>query len=63
MSLRTYFDAALKKSGSREAAEQRRMALGVTVKRGEEASRHLDQARNSLEKLRVHQERRRKECA
>jgi hypothetical protein len=59
MSLRTYFDSALKKGDSRESAEQRRAALGMTTKKGDEAARHLDQAKSSLGKLRAHQAKRR----
>jgi hypothetical protein len=60
MNLRAYFDIALAKGGTEESAEQRRAALGVTVKTGEEAALHLKQAQDSLKKLRAHQEQRRR---
>jgi GTP cyclohydrolase III len=58
MSLRTYFDSALKKD-NQSSADERRRALGVTVKKGDEAARHLKQAHQSLEKIRAKQARRR----
>jgi hypothetical protein len=62
MSLRTYFDSNLK--GNQSSADERRRALGVTVKKGDEAARHLKQARESLEKIRAKQERRKQHaCA
>lgn len=63
MSLRTYFDSALKKGDARETAEERRAALGLTVKNGDEAARHLQQTQGSLKKLRAHQAKRRKASA
>jgi hypothetical protein len=59
MSLRTYFDNAMKKD---ESAEQRRAALGMTVKKGEDAARHLKDAKASLAKIRAGQARK-KACA
>lgn len=50
MSLRAYFDAAL--AGSKPTDS--------TVKRGEEAARHLKQAQDALHKLRANQIRRSK---
>jgi len=63
MSLRTYFETALEKD-SQKSAEERRQALGVTVTTGEDAARQLKQARETLEKIRAKQERRRQHaCA
>jgi hypothetical protein len=56
MSLRTYFDSTLKKGS--QSADDRKRALGVTVKKGKEASRHLQQAQDSLKKIRAKQEQR-----
>jgi GTP cyclohydrolase III len=62
MSLRTYFDSALKKD-AQTSADERRRALGVTVKKGDEAARHLKQAQTSLEKIRAKQAGRRRQHA
>lgn len=62
MSLRTYFDSALKKG--EQKAEERNRALGVTIKKGNDAARHLKQAQESLEKIRAAQEKRKQRaCA
>lgn len=50
MSLRTYFDTALKHDT--KSAEERRRALGVTVTTGDEAARNLQHARELLAKIR-----------
>jgi hypothetical protein len=61
MSLRTYFDSALKKDGaSKDSAQQRKTALDTTVKKGGQAARHMRLTQESLEKLRANQQRRRK---
>ena len=49
MSLRTYFDSTVKKGA--QNADDRRRALGVTIKKGNDASRHLQQAQDSLKKI------------
>lgn len=49
MSLRNHFDSALKKG--EQKAEDRTRALGVTVKKGADAARHLKQARESLRRF------------
>lgn len=51
MSLRTYFDTALKHD-TKISAEERRRSLGVTVTSGDEAARNLQHARESLAKIR-----------
>jgi GTP cyclohydrolase III len=61
MSLRTYFDSALEK-GPQNSADRKR-ALGVTIKTGDEATRHLKEARQSLEKIRAKQEQRKRQHA
>lgn len=60
MSLRTYFDAALKKG---ETVEKRQQALGTTVKKGDAAKRHMQHARESLEKIQAKQGQKRKAFA
>ena len=59
MSLRNHFDSALKKGDQKP--EDRARALGVTVKTGEDAARHLKQAQDSLDKIRAKQAERQKQ--
>lgn len=62
MTLRTYFDAARAKDGTK-STEKRAHMRGTTIKKGGEAARHLRHAQSSIEKLRAHQEQRKKEYA
>jgi hypothetical protein len=59
MSLRNHFDIALKKGDLKP--EDRARALGVTVKKGDDAARHLQQAQDSLGKIRAKQAERQKQ--
>ncbi len=61
MSLRNHFDIALKKGDQKP--EDRARALGVTVKKGDDAARHLKQAQDSLDKIRARQAERQKKLA
>lgn len=58
MSLRAYFDKALEQGQRQNSGAGRRQALGATVKTGADAARHLQQAQESLKKIRAQQERR-----
>lgn len=58
MSLRDHFDIALDKG--EQKPENRARALGVTVRKGEDAARHLKQAQDSLSKIRAKQAERQK---
>ena len=58
MSLRDHFDIALKKGDQKH--DDRARALGVTVKKGDEAARHMRQAEDSLAKIRAKQAERKK---
>ncbi len=60
MSLRDHFDIALDKGEQKPGNRAR--ALGVTVRTGEDAARHLKQAQDSLNKIRAKQAERQRQA-